>query len=397
MKDIFSVKWKYGKVFLYISIIVCFSIIAYYHLKSGFSMAGDSQRFSRWADELIKFNFNFYDFFSIERDDHRPPLFFFSLPVFLMAICKVIFGNEWQFAFLLLNLLFVFFSLLLFVKCLLLIEVRPLLISFSLSLIVISADILTWPKFILSDMSYAFLVVFATYFIVKGIIKNKTNYLELFLIIFLLLASRPSSIPVIFAIGFFIIISIYQIFLTPKKILLFLLALFVLTPIFFGLLYLFMEHNVNTKSFDEVAYQDFVYKYVTNGMIIHGRPETWVDPPNNFIDVVYIYFLRLINFFNPYASTFSLIHIILNVIQTFLILLSVFVWSIFNGYIKFQNKIFFFIIILSFSVAAFHSFILIDYDWRYRFPIILPLIMLFPISLEMILKKIDLNRSGIKI
>ena len=55
---------------------------------------------------------------------------------------------------------------------------------------------------------------------------------------------------------------------------------------------------------------------------------------------------------------------------------------------KISGGIFFFIIILSFSVAAFHSFILIDYDWRYRFPIILPLITLIPISLEMILRKL---------
>ena len=156
-----------------------------------------------------------------------------------------------------------------------------------------------------------------------------------------------------------------------------------------GLLYLFMEYNVNTKSFDEVAYQDYIYKYVKSGMIVHGRPETWVDPPNNFFDVVYIYFLRLVNFFNPYASTFSILHILLNIIQTLTLLFSLFIWLIFGGDSKIKDRTFVFIIILSFSVAAFHSFTLIDYDWRYRFPLILPLIMLFPISLEMTLNKLN--------
>ena len=388
MKNLFSTQWKYGNMLLYIVIVVCFSLIVYYHLNSGYSMSSDSKRFSRWADELIKLNFNFYDFFSIEKKEHRPPLFFFSFPVFLIAICKVIFGNEWQFAFLILNLIFVFFSLIFFVKSLLIIGVSSIFISLSLPLIIFSADILTWPRFILSDMSYAFIVIFATYLIIKGIIKNKINYFELILIIFLLLASRPSSIPVVLAISFFIIISIYQISLTPKKILLFAIVLSVFTPVLYGILYLFMEHNVNIKSFDEVAVQDFMYKYVKSGMIIHGRPETWVDPPNNFIDVVYIYFLRLVNFFNPYASTFSLLHVVFNVIQTFLILFSIFTWVFFGGHIKIYDKVFLFILLLSFSVAAFHSFILIDYDWRYRFPIIMPLILLFPISLEIIIKKI---------
>jgi len=235
-------------------------------------------------------------------------------------------------------------------------------------------------------MIYAFLVLLGTYFIIKGIVNNKINYLKLSMIVFLLLASRPASIPVIFVIVFFIIISKFEIFMRQKNILLFILVTFISTPFILGLAYLFIEFN-----FNDIAKLDFLTGMVKNGMIIHDRPQTWVDPPNNFIDVVYIYFLRLVNFFNPYASTFSIVHIALNAIQIGLILFSVFIWSLFGGHVKIHDKIFLFILLLSFSVAAFHSFILIDYDWRYRFPIILPLILLFPISLEILLKKISKN------
>ena len=383
MKNIFSTQWKYGNMRLYIAIVVCFLLIAYYHLNSGFSMSSDSERLSKWADDLIRLDFNLYEFFSIDKASHRPSLFFFSVPVFLIALCKVMFVNEWQFAFLILNLSLVFFSLIFFVKCLLLIKVRPVLISLTLPLILISVDILIWPKFILSDMIYAFLVLLGAYFIIKGIINNKINYLELSIIIFLLFASRPSSIPVVFAIVFFIIISRFQIFLRQKNIILFILLTFISIPFILGLAYLFIEFN-----FNYIAKVDFLTGMVKNGMIIHDRPETWVNEPKNFIDVAYIYFLRLINFFNPYASTFSIVHIALNTIQIVLILFSIFIWSFFGGHIKIHDKVFLFILLLSFSVAAFHSFILIDYDWRYRFPIILPLILLFPISLEIIIKKI---------
>ena len=126
---------------------------------------------------------------------------------------------------------------------------------------------------------------------------------------------------------------------------------------------------------------------VKTGMIIHDRPETWLDPPNSFFDIIYIYFMRFVNFFNPYAETFSIIHIILNVFQTFLIILSILIWFLIGNLTNSFNKIFLFVIILSFSVAAFHSFTLIDYDWRYRFPLILPLLTLFPISLEIYARK----------
>ncbi len=353
-------------------------------------MSSDSVRFSKWADKLIELDFNLYKFYSIDKAYHRPSLYFFSVPILLIAFCKVIFVNEWQFAFLILNIILVFFSLIIFVKSLLLIRVRPILIALTLPIIVISVDILTWPKFILSDMIYSFLVLIVTYVVIKSIIKDKINYLEFLVIVLLLLASRPSSIPVIFVILSFIFISKLQISFNQKNILLFFLGLFISTPIILSLVYLIIE--LNFSGIDKV---NFLTNMVKEGMIIHDRPKTWVNKPDNIIDITFIYFLRLINFFNPYASTFSIAHIVLNVFQFMLILTSISIWSFYGNSIK-VNKTFFFILLLSLSVAAFHSFILIDYDWRYRFPIILPLLLLIPISLEIILQKIDSKRSDIR-
>tara|TARA_Y100000741_G_C18166079_1_gene523223 strand:- start:109 stop:792 length:684 start_codon:yes stop_codon:yes gene_type:complete len=224
----------------------------------------------------------------------------------------------------------------------------------------------------------------ATYFVIKGICKNKILYSKLFLIIFLLLASRPTSIPIVFAILFFVLILKYQIFLSHKNILLFILIVFLFMPLLMSLAYLYLDNN-----FNEFTQIKFLINMVKMGMIIHDRPETWVDIPDGFMDIVYLYFLRIINFFNPYAETFSILHIILNVLQTFLILASLFIWSIFRCKMRHYNQIFFFVIILSLFVSAFHSFTLIDYDWRYRFPIILPLIILFSISLEILYKKFN--------
>ena len=111
-----------------------------------------------------------------------------------------------------------------------------------------------------------------------------------------------------------------------KNTLLFILITFVSTPFLLSLVYFFIEFY-----FDNIAKVDFYTDMVKNGMIIHDRPETWVNQPQNFIDIVYIYFLRLINFFNPYASTFSIVHIALNVIQIVLILISVFIWFFLEG------------------------------------------------------------------
>ena len=60
------------------------------------------------------------------------------------------------------------------------------------------------------------------------------------------------------------------------------------------------------------------------------------------------------------------------------------------------NKTIALILVTTFFVAAFHSFTLIDYDWRYRFPVIIPLIIIFPISVEIFIIKITkLSKANI--
>ena len=130
-------------------------------------MSSDSIDFLAWADDLINFNFNLFEFYSIDKDYHRPNLFFFSLPVILIGLCKVLFASDWQFAFFLLNLILVFFFITIFINILLTINVRHILISLTLPIIVISVDMLTWPRFILSDVIYVFLVISSIYIVFK--------------------------------------------------------------------------------------------------------------------------------------------------------------------------------------------------------------------------------------
>jgi len=355
-------------------------------------MSPDSYKFSKFADDLIELNFNLYEFFFSDKVSPKNiTSFFFTIPISLIALCKIIFLDKWQYAFLLLNLIFLFFSIIIFVKTLLNIGIRSFLIFITLPLILISVDVLTWPRYILSDMNYAFLAILITYFITKSLIDNKFNYLVIFLILFLILMTRPSSISIIFAVTFFIIFSRYQIFLKPKIILSLVLIIFITVPLIFGVLYYIIKFQyIETTQLEWLPKSLYPISMAKVGMIIHDRPDTWLHAPSNFKDFVYLYFMRLVYFFNPYAATFSISHNILNIFQIFLVLLSIFIWLFFGGNSDAKDKTFLFIIVLSISVAAFHSFILIDYDCRYRFPIILPLLMLFPISIELILKKYKL-------
>ena len=171
---------------------------------------------------------------------------------------------------------------------------------------------------------------------------------------------------------------------SPKLILLFIFLLFIFTPFIFAILYQLMKINLSSN-----AQAIFLIEMIEAGMVIHDRPETWVDTPNTFIDLTYIYFMRFLFFFKPYAESYSTIHIVLNSLQTFFIFLSLVIWVLITVNSKAIHKTVTLILFISFSVAAFHAFTLIDYDWRYRFPIIMPLIMIFPISIEIFIRKIS--------
>ena len=384
IKKVFSSQWEHGIKLLYVSILLSFSLIAYYNLDFGFLMSSDSYGYAKWADDLIKLDFNLFNFYSQSATDN--PNYIYTIPVILISLSKFFFDSEWQYAFMVINLILVFFSLVIFSKSLLILKVRPLIISLATPLFVLSVDLMVWPKYILTDTIFSFVVMVLIYMIIKGIIKEKFYYLPLFFMIVLTFLTRPSSLPFIFAIIAFVTILKIKINYNPKVILLFIFILSVLTPFIFAILYQLIKLNLN-----ENTQAILLIEMVEAGMIIHDRPETWVDTPSTFIDVVYIYFLRFLSFFKPYAESFSTIHNIFNSLQAFVIFVSITIWVLLVENFKSIHKTVFLILLISFSVAAFHAFILIDYDWRYRFPIIIPLIMLFPISVEVLVRKIGIK------
>lgn len=383
MKKIFSTDWKYGIKSLYFSTIVSLLLIAYYNINSGIVISSDSKTYSEWADILIKLNFNLYNYYS--QNTFINPNYIYTIPVLLVAILKVIFGTEWQIAFFYVNLILLIFSIIIFSKSLQLLKVRPLIISFAMPILTLSADLLTWPRYILTDVMFSFLVLLLIFIMIKDIVNKQQSYLYILLMIILIYLTRPTSLPFIFAIVSFI--GLNKLKYSQRFILTSFLTLIIFMPFLFAIIFKFM-----TTYLSDVPQVLFLIEMVNAGMVIHDRPETWIGAPSSFFDLAYLYFVRFIFFFNPYAESFSSIHIILNTLQTLLILFSICLFLFSKEKIETMNKSVILILIISLYVAFFHSFTLIDYDWRYRFPIIVPLIMIFPISFEIILIKLSYKK-----
>ena len=380
LKEIFSSDWKYGSVVLYFLLTICFLAISYNHLSIGYMMSPDARTYSRWADTLIELNFNLFNYYS--QNTFINPNYIYTIPVLIIALLKIIFGTEWQIAFLYLNLTFLIFSIIIFSKCLLLLEVRPLIISFAMPILTLSVDLLTWPRYMLTDMIFSFLVLLLIFIMIKDIINKELSYLSLLLILIIIYLTRPTSLPIIFAIISFV--GLTKITLNTKIIFKLIFTLILFVPFIFAIIFQLMKTYLL-----DVPQVLFLIDMVNVGMVVHDRPETWIGMPESFLELAYLYFIRFIFFFNPYAESFSSIHIILNVLQALIIFFSLFIFLLSKIKIETMSRSVILILIISLCVAFFHSFTLIDYDWRYRFPIIVPLIMIFPISFEIMLRRLS--------
>lgn len=380
-KTFLSEQWIYGSRILYLSIIFTFSLIAYYNLNKGFVMSSDSVWYSEAADEIIKLKFKLYSYYI--QNTHTIPNFFYTLPILLIATLKLLFGAGWQYAFMIFNLILVLFLILLFAKILLLLKVRPLLISISILFLTTSVDLLTWPRYILTDVIFSFLVMSIICIATKKIVKDQNGNFLLISLMILLFLTRPTSIAFIIAITLFFLSLKIKANFNPKLILLIILSIFIFTPIIMAISFKLMSVNMNNNT--QIF---FIVEMVRSGMIIHDRPETWIETPHNIFEVINLYFTRQYYFFSPYIKSFSKIHIGLNLFQTFIFLFSIFIWFLLGKKFILINKLIFLILLISMLVTGFHSFTLIDYDFRYRFPLIVPLMMIFPLAIEIFLKKI---------
>ena len=93
IKKTFSSQWEYGSKILYLSILISFSLIAYYNLDFGFLMSSDSYGYAGWADDLIKLDFNLFNYYSQSTSDN--PNYIYTIPVLLISLSKFFFGTEW--------------------------------------------------------------------------------------------------------------------------------------------------------------------------------------------------------------------------------------------------------------------------------------------------------------
>ena len=338
-------------------------------LRSGVSLSPDCVEFSRRADLLLVNHFNFA---AAARaiGVHNVPAAMYMLFIAMMALAKLAAGAKWAAVIVAANLVFDALTAAILVKL-----VRLATRSNAASVLAIVAwllcyDVVTWVRMPLTDVPFLF-VSFAAFAVLVGP---------------QLAGSKPPRKAIVAA----IVLTVISVLLRPVG---FLWLILVVTTwlvlsgrvsrrslIVAALLVaaaVFTAHTVVARNPESWPIETFARsvrwdaRSYRAGEVIKGRPETSHAAPSSFVDYASITADRFVHFFAPAAAAFSRAHKIAGVAfygPLYLLAIAAVIAAARRDSKTADVAILAAVVVL--TVAFWHSLVVIDYDWRYRLPVL---------------------------
>jgi len=364
---------------------ICISILffGFYVVLLDPVLSKDSYTYSRWADILLKHGFNYKEYFN-EVNFYTPP-FLYSGFVSVVAMTKKILGDNWQQGIIAINTIsYIAISGL----------ISHLIYSttnnskaaiFSSVLFILCIECFIWIRYVLSDSTFLFLTVLST-FLLLLLSENKSSKKLWFagiLAILFMATYRPTALPLII-----VIVLSYLLFqlnissqLLRSSIAKYSLSFFISIVLFLIFFMAYIMQDVSRWPLDFARdYLNIISDSYKQGSIIDDRPETFVAHPETFFDYIKIIFIRFYYFFAFSIDAYSVRHSLLN----YFVFIPSYVFAILGSYEILSSKSniseqtwklgMISLLIVCFTFV-FVSFLLIDYDWRYRL-VIMPYIFL---------------------
>ncbi len=351
--------------------------------------ASDTVTYSQWADLLISSKFNYL---RMSRDISfvvAPILY--SGWVTVVALFKITLGPRWLMGIVVLNYVVTLSAIWGTLNLIKRMTQDALSVLVAGALLLIAYDLFSWIPFVLSDASFM-AITFAVYYLfcALSISTEKASAVVwrlslCIVLVFLALFYRPTGFPLIIVGGLAYLSkrvlknggAIERARLARRGAAA--LCLIGIAAMFLHA-YVMKEPSRWPLSFASSWIQRLSEEY-HQGCVVLQRPETYYLNPTSMLDYVFITLTKLVYFFSPFVGRYSFAHKVANLVffvPVYLLALSgtlklfrssaqTTVTQWWAGWIA---------LLWVASFALFHAVQQIDYDWRYRLPCLLPLIVL---------------------
>jgi len=372
-------------------------------------MSPDSFTYSGWADQLIAVNFNYADYLQ-NVSFVIPPIFYIGW-ITLVAVTKVIFGSHWQQAIVVINVLAHAGLAVLVVDMAGRITQQPKAAWFAFLLFCMTYEIFLWTHYVLTESTFLLLSFAVFSALSRLLLANQPGREEdgvqpqsssrLYIIALALLCPltfmwRPTGIvllPLIVLAAFLL----WRLRHSPQparqqhasnawhK------RAFAAGVIFLCITGLWIGHAALMQRPERwparvlsatIAHSSKDY---ARGIVVWDRPNTFHAPPTSLQDYAAISVDRFTHFFHPIHSSFSLRHKVLSLFffLPVYLLMCIFLSALLMAKTRLSRReeaVAILAVGCVLAFAVFHSITQLDYDWRYRAPVLSHLILLATIG-----------------
>jgi len=349
-----------------------------YTLAVGIRMAPDSQAYAYWSARLVESGFDYPTLLAEATDVGFPPILY-ALFGTVLALLRLVFGSGWASASIVLNLAAHVALGVLVVRLTARVTGSGAAAWGALLIYLGCFDLLMWVPFVLSDSTFV-LLAFAIFTLAAArILGDSRGWAAVLAPAAAGVFYRPTGMVLLPDLAWAIYLS-----KTGGKAMRRgpVLAALGFTAAAAALVFAWLVQEPGRWPLDSlsVAFRNVGAGYAV-GEVVSGRPETYHSPPSALIDYLLISADRFAHFFAIGAADYSAAHWLAELIfflpcYALALWLAVALWRGRTGLAGPERKVFLAAFGAVLSYAFFHALVQVDFDWRYRIPILPHLILL---------------------
>ncbi|HEX8239261.1 MAG TPA: hypothetical protein VF574_05915 [Allosphingosinicella sp.] len=345
-------------------------------LAAGVTMSPDSRAYAYWSARLVESGFDYQRL--IGEASGGFPAILYALFGTLLALLRLAFGEAWATALVALNLAAHVTLGLLVVRLAGRTTGSGLAAWGALLLYLVCFDLLMWVPFVLSDATFV-LIAFGIFTLASArILGASKGWAAVMAPAAAGLFYRPTGMVLIPDLAWAIYLSKTGTAIRRGPLLAALAILVAVAALAFA--WLVQDPGRWPLDMLSAAFHDTAAGYA-QGEVVSARLETYHPPPAALADYLLISANRFVHFFAIGASVFSASHWLVELLF-FLPCYALAGWlavALWRGRTRFaapERKVFLAAFGAVLSYAIFHALVQVDFDWRYRTPILAHLILL---------------------
>lgn len=297
----------------------------------------------------------------------------------LMSGARLIAPQRWPVLMVALNVLCGALTAMLLVWVVRIVTRSLLAAAVALLFYVAAYDVVVWLKYVLTDMLYSALALATFAVLIRGIVRDEPaarRRIQLAILLVLCFITRPAGVILIPLVIFIELVASY-----PKRVAPWAFVIGAAAVVMLVRAYFYDDMNRWPFDFMRPKLEEYAAREDT-GEVVWGRAESFHAAPQSIGDHVLIQADRFVRFFQFTTPAFSRAHNLVSVayyipLYLLAILGAVFGWR--SGDARLRMVVQATLLWLA-AVAWFHAITILDFDWRYRLPVMPQLILLAAIG-----------------